>query len=263
MINPKAPRMQSLPFEALKCRDEFGARALRQSGPTPVDRIPDQGVTDMRHVNANLVGSARFKLDFDQSMGRKSLVDSIMSDGGFAVGTHRKALAVTAVTSDRKVNGASPGQGPLHQSQILAVNAVGLELLDQDFVGLNRACHHQKSAGILIDAVHDARTWHLVERGVVVKERVLERSVMVARGRMDNQPLRLVDHDEGGILVDDMERNGFRGDLRDHLEGRGQDHFLTAKEFSLGFRSLPIHDDRTRPDPVLDSITGIFRKELA
>ena len=214
-------------------------------------------------MNADLMGSAGFKLYFDQRMGGQSLVNSVVRHGGFAIGANRKPFAVTAMAADRKIDGASPGQGALNQRKILAMDAMVLKLFDQTLMGLDGPCHHQKSAGIFVDAMHDPGSWHLVERGIVMQQRILERPVMVPCRRVDDQTLRLVDHDQGLILVDDVERNGFRSDMRDHLKGRGQGDGLAPQNFSFGFRRLPVHADRAGLDPVLNPVTGIFWKKLA
>ena len=255
--------MERLPLEALKGGDEFGTRALRQTGPAPIHRIPDQGVPDMRHMDTDLMGSAGFQLHFNKGVRLKTLGDSIMRHGGFAVGTNGKALSVAAVTADGKIDGAAAGQGALHKRQVLAVHGVSLELFDQPFVGLDGAGHHQEPAGIFINPMHDAGSRDPVERRVVMQQGVLEGPVMVSRGRVNHQPLGLVDHDEGLILVDDVEWNGLRCDLGDHVEDRGQDHVLAAKKFSLGFRRLPIDGDDTGSDPVLNPVAGIVREQLA
>ena len=255
--------MERLPLEALKGGDEFGTRALREACPAPIHWIPDQGVPDMRHMDADLMGSAGFQLHFNKGVRLKTLGDSIMRHGGFAVGTNGKALSVTAVTTDGKIDGAAAGQGALHKRQVLAVHGVGLELFDQPFVGLDGAGHHQEPAGIFINPMHDAGSRNLVEGRVVMQQGILECPVMVSRGRVNHQPLGLVDHDEGLILVDDVERNGLRCDLGDHVEDRGEDHVLAAEEFLLGFCRLPIHGDDTGSDPVLNPVAGIVREELA
>lgn len=147
--------MKGLPLEALKCGNQLGACALGKSGAPAIDRIADQRMSDMRHVNPDLMGAAGLQLHFDQGVGRKSLVDAIVSDGGFPIGANRKAFTVTAVASNRKVNRPSPGQGALDQRQILAMDGVRLQLFNQQLVRLDGAGHHQKAAGVLVDPMHD------------------------------------------------------------------------------------------------------------
>lgn len=161
--------MQGLPLEALECGNQFGTCALGQSGPPAIDGITDQRVADVRHVDPDLMRTAGLELDFDQGVGRKSFMNPIVGDGGFSIRSNGKALAVAAVTTDREVDGASPGQGSLHQGKVLAMHGVRLELFDQQFVGFNSPRHHQKPAGVLVDPVHNARSRDLVERRGVVQ----------------------------------------------------------------------------------------------
>lgn len=262
MIDAEASRMKRLPLEALKRCNQLGACALGQPGPPAIDRISDQGVTDMSHVDADLMRAAGLELDFNQCVGGKSLVDSIVGDSGLSIGANCKALAVTPVPADGKVNGSPAGQRSLHQGQILAMDGMRLKLFDEELVSFNGARHHQKTAGVLVNPMHDTGPWHLVERGGVMQKRILECPVVVPSRRMNDQSLRFVDHNQGVILIDDMQGYGLRGHLRDRFKYRGQDDFFAAKEFAFGFCSLPINHHGTRPDPVLNSVSGILRKEL-
>src|SRR5262245_44560757 len=48
----------------------------------------------------------------------------------------------------------------------------------------------------------------------MVRKRICERTRLDARARMNDQPGRLIDYYEIGILIDDIERNRFRQQLR-------------------------------------------------
>ncbi len=115
MIDPKASGMKGLPFEALQGRDQFGACALWQAGPAAIDGVPDQRMTDMGHVYPDLMSSTGLELNFDQGVRRKPFMNAVVGDGGLAVRADRKALAIGAMATDGKINGATPGQGPLNQ----------------------------------------------------------------------------------------------------------------------------------------------------
>ena len=79
-------------------------------------------------------------------------------------------------------------------------------------VRLERARHDQQPAGVLVDAVHEAGARHALELRVMREQRVLQRVLAIARARVHHEPRRLVDHDDRGVLVHDVERQLFGGD---------------------------------------------------
>jgi len=96
-----------------------------------------------------------------------------------------------------------------------------------------------------------------------MQQRILQRSVMVTRCRVNHEALGLIDHNEGFILIDDVERDGFRGHVRDDFKQRNEDDFFPAEEFSLGFRGLSIDGHGAGLDPILNPVSGIFGKQPA
>lgn len=86
---------------------------------------------------------------------------------------------------------------------------------------------------------------------------------MVACRGVDDQALRLVDDDQGLILINDMQWNGLGSHLRDGFEDGGQHDFFAAEKFSLGFCGVSVHAHGAGPNPVLNPISGILRKKLA
>ena len=86
------------------------------------------------------------------------------------------------------------------------------ELLGEAGVSRVRLGDHQKTRGALVEAVHDPRPLDAADAGEAVPamsdERVDERARRVPGGRVYDEVRRLVDDDEGLILVDDVERDG-------------------------------------------------------
>ena len=58
--------------------------------------------------------------------------------------------------------------------------------------------------------MHEARARHALELRVVRQQRVLQRVRTIARARVHDEARRLVDHDDRGVLVHDVERQLFR-----------------------------------------------------
>ena len=71
--------------------------------------------------------------------------------------------------------------------------------------------HHHQAGGILVQPVHDAGALHPADarkaRAAMRDQRIDQRAGRVSGGRMHHQPLRLVDHDQGVVLVHDIERD--------------------------------------------------------
>ena len=94
---------------------------------------------------------------------------------------------------------------------VLAYRAV-LELGGKMFKGSGVLGHHQGAGGVLVEPVDDPRPElgaDAAEVRAVIEQAVDERPGVMARGRMHDQPRRLVDHQDVGVFVQDVERNGF------------------------------------------------------
>ena len=217
----------------------------------------------MGQVDTDLVSSAGFKVDLNQRMPLKAFFDAVMRDGGFSIAMHGKPLSVRAVPSNREVDRSATGERALNQGQILAMHGVSLKLLHQNLVRLDGSGNHQKAARILVYAVHDAGSWHLVEFRGEVQEGILKGAIVMACRRMHHQSLRLVDDEDGFIFVDHRQRNSFRGDFRDRLKCRRQDNGFSAEYFSLRFGGQALYGNGAVSNPVLNSVAGVFGEKLA
>ncbi len=87
--------------------------------------------------------------------------------------------------------------------------------------------HHDEAAGVLVEAMHDAGALDAADAGeafaAMGDERIDQRAGPVAGGGVDDEPRRLVDDDEVGVLEHHLERNIFGRD-RDVLGGRKIEH---------------------------------------
>ena len=67
--------------------------------------------------------------------------------------------------------------------------------------------HHHQAGGVLVEPVHDARPLDAADAGQAVAamgdQRIDQRAGGMAGGGMHHQALRLVDHDQRVVLVDD------------------------------------------------------------
>lgn len=263
MVDPETGRVQCLSLEPLKGLNQGRACALRQAGAATINGVADQGVSDVRHVDADLMRASGFELNLDQRVGGEPLVNAVMRDGFLAIVSYGKALAITAVTSDGKIHGAAARQGTLDQCKVFTVDGMCLKLLDQKLVRLDGFRDHQKTAGVLVDPVNDARSGNTIQFRRMVQEGILERAVVMARGRVNHEALWFFDDDDGFVFVDDLQRNCFWGDIRHHLEAWRQRDGLSAEDFSARFGGLTAQLHGAVPDPVLDTISRIVGKQKA
>jgi hypothetical protein len=77
--------------------------------------------------------------------------------------------------------------------------------------------HHQPG-GVLVETVHDARPLHPADARETVaamgNQRIDQRAAGMPRGRMHDEPRRLVDHDQLVVLEHDLERDVLARGLR-------------------------------------------------
>ena len=112
--------------------------------------------------------------------------------------------------ADGVIDGAAAGYAPDHQRQIIAVHRMNAQHLDQHRVRLDAARHDQQSAGVFVDAMHDAGARHSGQPRVPGQQRVLQRARRITRPRVHDQAHRFVDHQQVFILIADIERDGLR-----------------------------------------------------
>ena len=85
--------------------------------------------------------------------------------------------------------------------------------------------HYQESARVLVEAVNDARPGDPADarqaRAAMGEQRIDESPVHIAGPRMHDETGRLVDHDEGIVLIDNIERDRLRHGSRGRGLGQG------------------------------------------
>ena len=90
-------------------------------------------------------------------------------------------------------------------------------LLRQADVGSIILGHHQQAAGVLVDAVHDAGADLAADTGqaapAMPQQGVDQGAVRVAGGRVHHHALGLVDHQQVGVLIHDIQRDLLRNGL--------------------------------------------------
>jgi hypothetical protein len=110
--------------------------------------------------------------------------------------------------------------------------------------------------------MHEAGARHAPQLRVVRQQRILQGVLAVARARVHDHAGRLVQDDHARVLVDDIERQFFRGDGGLLLDaGLDAGRLAAGHEIARAWHE-PIDPDRAGVDPVLDAGSGVLRKEL-
>lgn len=223
----QAGGMERLSSKVPECCGELWACPCRYFEAAAVNRVADQRIVDVGHVDADLMGAPGFQHDVNQGMSGKSLGQPVMRDCRLAAGADDgKAFAIHPVPADGLVDAAAAGHGALAKCDIFTVDRPLLKLVDQYFMGLQGFCHHQQAASVLVDAVDDAAARHTREGLAVIEQGVLEGAVRMAGSRMYDQPGGLFDNDDGVVLMDNAEGDVLRCDLSQALAFRAEADLL-------------------------------------
>lgn len=121
--------MQGLSLEMPDGSDLRIACPGRYLEPAAVNRITDQRIMDMSHMNADLVGPPGFKFYPQQGVVREALGDTVMGNGGFTFFADGEPLPVGTMPTDRLVHRSAGRQSTLHQSQVFPMHGPRLKLV--------------------------------------------------------------------------------------------------------------------------------------
>ena len=149
----------------------------------------------------------------------------------------------------------------------MAVEIAVRKDLREPRMGEFRLRRHHHARGILVEAVDDPRPALAADAGEAVaamgEQGVHQRALVVAGRGMDDEPRRLVEHDEVGILVEDGERDVLRlrggGDGFRHCQGIGHAGLHGFGRVAHGHVTASCHPVQ---DQVLDPRAGEGREAL-
>jgi hypothetical protein len=139
-----------------------------------------------------------------------------------------------------------------HHRSVLALDRVLLELVGEFAMRVVCLGDHHDTRGPLVQTVHDSRSFHTAdtrEISAVVQQRVDERSTRVARAGVYDDSRGFVDDDQSIVLVQDVERNILRLDLRWGERRRGRFEFVSKANLLAGPARLRIDPDAIAIDP--------------
>ena len=252
--------MQGLPAKVRQGSLSIGReQSAFGSKSRPIGWIAHDWMADRGQMDPNLMGSAGFEPASEQARDRLGwlpgpgappdplaavwqpgaaripLQGLPVSDSLSAPLPHCHMVAGMGRSVDRTVDGAlGPLRRPPDEGQIAAfepvpVAAVAGELRRQAPMRPIVLRHHHEAACVLVEPVHDARPALAADTGkartAMGDQRVDQRTGLVSRGRVDHHVGRLIDNDDVIVLVDNLERDRFRGGLgrlrRRHVEHDG------------------------------------------
>ena len=234
MPEPQLHRMEALPREPRH-------RLLR-----PIDRVPADGMPNIRHVHPDLMGPPGLQTAPDMGEPLKPLQYLPVGHRIPPPVRHGHLLPIRTMPANRRVH--SPAvlpQVPDHHRLICPCQTVVLKLCGQCLVRSIILCRNDQAAGVPVDAVDDAgaqRAPHAAEAPpAVVEQGVDQGPVRVPRRRVDHHPHRLIDHDDVLVLIDHIQRDILRQGVR-RLRLRHEDLYrLRPAQFAALGRRPPVY----------------------
>ena len=211
-------------------------------------------------MDADLMSASGAEVDAEQSVLREAAFDEVFGPGGAALaGFGGEAGAMDGVASDGFFDDAVIlFDEALDEGEIDLFDVAVSELMGERVVGLVGFGDDEDAAGEAVEAMDDARaerSLDLRELREVMEQGVDEGSVMDTGSSMDGHAGRLVDDDDVGVFVDDVERDVFgSGGQGRQVSGVDVDHVGGAEELR-GFGGLLIDEDATVFGPGLQAGT--------
>ena len=264
MGQAKLACVQGLASKRTQCVYEGVAGITWQRETPAIGRVAQQRITNMRHVNANLVRTPRLQPATHMGMGTIARDHTIMRDRLAAGVAYRHALAIHRMAVDRRIDMPACGHHAHGHRLVFALDRALGQIRDQFRVRGKGLGHHENAGGVLVEPMHDARPRQRGQRCVVVDQRILQRAIRVAGAGMHHEPGRFVDHQNGVVLVDDIERDR----LGDHagivrLAGHEQAYLLAAGDLGLGHRRFAVDRERALGEPVLQARTRVVGQHFS
>ncbi len=164
-------------------------------------------------MHPDLMGAAGFKPAAQLRPAGPVSDREIIGLGRFSARDDGHARAVHRMAADRGFHRARACHGTVYDGNVVASNRSCLQLAHQIDLGGNGFGDDEKSAGILVETMHDARPRHPGQRRGMAQKRIEQGAAPVAAAGMDHQAGRLVDYENVRVLEQDRQRNLLGGML--------------------------------------------------
>lgn len=185
-----------------------------------VDGIPRDGVPEMLEVDTDLVGASGLGLALDEAAAGFASEHTIGGAGFAAAGIDGHFLAVDLVAGDGGVDETVGHAGhAVGDREINLRHAAVGELARERDVRRVALRHHEATARLFVQAVDDSGTLDASDGGetfAVMEQGVDECSLGHAGSRMHGEAGGFVEHEEGFVLVQDIQRAILGHEVRRH-----------------------------------------------
>lgn len=221
------PSVQHLPLRI---------RAWRVLGSSAVKGVSEDWVSDMGHVNADLVGSSREDFDFDQRATVSLSDDFVEGGGGFAFWHDGHSLPVGGMPSDGCFDGSHfLFRGADDDCQIDFVQVMLLECFFERCPDIEILGNDERAGRFLVESVNDAWSLvgikHFLEDFLVMEQEAMDEGTgVVAFCGVDDHARRFVDDDDVFVLKKDVEWDVLGGDGFDLVFWRPVDFDYISRE---------------------------------
>lgn len=255
MIERELGGVQRLALESAQGLNQaVGGAAWTRQAPGAVFGVTHDGIVQMRQMQANLVRAPGLEFDAEVGMGAETLEHAIMGNRRAAVLAHGHAQAVASMPADRLIDRTASRHHSHAQCEVFSGYRARGELAGQGCVRFDRARHHQKTAGVLVQSMDDAGARHRGQRGVHAQQGILQGVMRIAGSGVHHQSRRLVHHQHLAVFIHQVQGNRFgqhpgRRDFHRHahLDPRPRAHHVS------GLAGKPADQHLTRIDPTLDA----------
>ncbi len=210
----------------------FGVQSLPRKGDSAalaVDRVADQRMTEGAEMDPDLVSAAGFQAAAQQRGVPEALGHRVARNRLPAARGDRHPRALDRVAAHGSIHGAIARDVAVDDGEVLAPDAARLQLAHEVGLCLQRLRHDEETAGVLVEAVHDARPRDASERRRVREQGVEQGAPPVAAAGMDDEPGGLVQHEQGFVLERHVQGDVFRLVGRHRRVGSGQHQDFTAR----------------------------------
>src|SRR6478735_4862770 len=238
MVEGEGVSVQELPLESEVSR---GA----------VDRVARDRQPDRVEMHPDLVRAAGLEPYLEQGALAEPLAHLEPGDGlARCIRVDRPARPIGAVAADRGVDPPRPRPGcPSHEGEVASLDLPLSDRRRELFIGALRARDEQQARRVPVEPVDDPRPPGITTGGAEADEPVDQRLLVVSWRRVDDEPGRLVDHEQVLVLEDDLE--WLVGRLEPGRAGKRDLELFPALEPMALRAALAVDQDRAVADQAL------------
>jgi len=236
--------------------------------PAAVEGIPDHRVAQVFEMHADLMGSSRVRMAFDEGLPFRRGENPVLGEGLAATFIDGHFLAVNRMAADRGVNFPVRHAGDsLDKCQVGLADLAVCKLLRERAVGRIGFGDDEAAAGFLVEPVDDARSFFSsndAQAGAVMEQGIDQGAVRVSRPGVNDEAGRFVQHEHGGILVEDVQRDVLgQGDGRGDFLRKGRFDPVPGAQGLGGACGESVYQNESLADEGLDANPGKFREQVA